>query len=322
MIKGLKRIDGATVRLVLKEIITLPRFIYGLNILLCAGLLWETASFIARVVELELLHVPPKVARYLPADASHSDKTRVFGEFEEITKYNIFDVEVRSASNTVLMNEPLVTSASLTSLIKNWQLTGVYAGPRTYCFIQNKTTKLEDMFGIGDLVFKTQIKVFKIIADSATPKVVLKKGDEVAVLEYHKDRMPQGVLRSRPPQQAIVPTKIERNQYSSDGVTFQISSAEVGHHLNNFSQLLNQARVIPYFKNGQSAGYKIKAIDKGSLYEKLGLVNDDIIQEINGEPIDSPEKAFQLLKLLRNEREISVSLTRGGQRKNLTYYIE
>ena len=85
---------------------------------------------------------------------------------------------------------------------------------------------------------------------------------------------------------------------------------------------MNQARVVPYFKNGKSAGYKIKAIDKGSLYEKLGLINNDIIKEINGEEIDSPEKAFQLLKLLRNEREISLSLMRGNTSKNLTYYIE
>ena len=95
----------------------------------------------------------------------------------------------------------------------------------------------------------------------------------------------------------------------------------VDHELNNFSKLLNQARVVPNFKDGKHNGYLIKAIDRGSLYEKLGLNNNDVIKTINGEEINSPEKAFSLLKMLRNEREITLQIERAGNTKSLLYHI-
>lgn len=313
-------LDSSAILMQIRQAATVSRMIYCLNIVLCCGLLWGSAVLAARVIEHEVLKVPFVTAHYVPPAQTKTDRTRGYSDFKSILKDNIFDAEVTAAKEPEITNAPMVTSEALNQLIKNWMLTGVYAGSSAYCFIQNRKTASEDMFGEGDILFGTRVRVSKIITSGETPKVYVKRGNELGVLEYPKEK--RQILMTSLSQKRGNSVSNNVNPYSSDGRTFRISSSEVDHHLNNFSKLLNQARVVPYFQNGKNIGYKIKAIDKGSLYEKLGLVNNDIIQRVNGETIDSPEKAFQLLKALRNEREINLNLLRGNAPMSLTYYIE
>ena len=113
------------------------------------------------------------------------------------------------------------------------------------------------------------------------------------------------------------------SSYSTDGKNFHISATEVDTHLNDFGSLLNQARMVPYFKNGKHQGFKVKAIDKGSRYQKLGLKNNDIISAVNGESLADAggEKLMGLFKLLRNEREFTVEIQRSGKSEVLNYYV-
>ena len=198
---------------------------------------------------------------------------------------------------------------------------GIYKGHNNYCIIRDQQKNTEDLFGIGQLIFDTEIEVVKIITTPESSKVYLKLNEDIAILKYNKEKIEEGLSLISPRIHRSKNPPVSQTKYTTDGREFYINSAEIDHHLNNFSRLLNQARVVPYSKGGQNIGYKIKAIDKGSLYEKLGLKNNDIIQEINGEAIDSPEKAFKLLKMLRNEREIGLSILRKNTSVNLTYHI-
>ena len=105
---------------------------------------------------------------------------------------------------------------------------------------------------------------------------------------------------------------LQKTSYTTNGRDFYITSNEIEAELDNFAKLINQARMVPYFKKSQHKGYQIKAIDKGSLYEKLGFKNNDVIEEINGDPLDSMEKVMGTFKRLRNEREFSVNVQRKG----------
>jgi general secretion pathway protein C len=68
-------------------------------------------------------------------------------------------------------------------------------------------------------------------------------------------------------------------------------------------------------------GFRISEIVPGSLYEMIGLQNGDVIQRVNAQDVDDPSKFFQLYQGLRNERNISIDLIRGGQRQTLNYDI-
>jgi general secretion pathway protein C len=106
----------------------------------------------------------------------------------------------------------------------------------------------------------------------------------------------------------------------SDG-KFAVDQQEVLASTENMGQILTQARALPYQEQGKTVGFKISEIVPGSIYEKIGLQNGDVIQRVNSQDVDDPGKFFQLYQGLRNERSISIDLLRGGQRQTLTYEI-
>ena len=84
-----------------------------------------------------------------------------------------------------------------------------------------------------------------------------------------------------------------------------------------------QARAVPNIVNGQLECFKLVDIQKGSIYEKLGLRPGDCIGSVNGEKIDSPAKAMELYNALRgNSSEIKLGIDRGGHKEEMNYNIQ
>ncbi len=101
------------------------------------------------------------------------------------------------------------------------------------------------------------------------------------------------------------------------GNTIIIDERDVAAALENMGVIATQARVVPNFVNGKVNGFKIFAIKQGSIYQKLGVRNGDIIQKINDFEINSPEKALQVYTQLRNEKNINIDLIRRGKKQTL-----
>jgi general secretion pathway protein C len=102
---------------------------------------------------------------------------------------------------------------------------------------------------------------------------------------------------------------------------FMVDQREVLASAENISQVLTQARAVPYMEQGKTAGFRISEIAPGSIYTKIGLENGDIIQRVNSQDLNDPGKFFQLYQGFRNERSIAIDLLRGGQRLTLNYEI-
>ncbi len=102
---------------------------------------------------------------------------------------------------------------------------------------------------------------------------------------------------------------------------FLVDQREVTAGTENLSQLLTQARALPYLEQGKTVGFRISEIVPGSLYEKLGLQNGDVIRKINSQDVDDPGKFFQMYQNLKEERNVSIDLIRGGQHQTLNYEI-
>ena len=100
-----------------------------------------------------------------------------------------------------------------------------------------------------------------------------------------------------------------------------LDQSEVTANTENISQLLTQARALPYMEQGKTVGFRISEIVPGSLYEKIGLQNGDVIQKVNSQDVDDPAKFFQMYQNLKEERSVSIDLLRGGQRQTLNYEI-
>lgn len=102
---------------------------------------------------------------------------------------------------------------------------------------------------------------------------------------------------------------------------FMVDQGMVTSSTENLNQLLTQARALPYIENGKTAGFRISEIVPGSLFEKVGLQNGDIIQRINSQDVDDPGKFFQIYQGLKEEKNITVDVLRAGQRQTFSYEI-
>ncbi len=115
------------------------------------------------------------------------------------------------------------------------------------------------------------------------------------------------------------------NSFRSSGVEqlgsnqFHISRAEVDRTLSDFNNILTQARAVPNFENGVSAGYRLFQIVPGSIYDKLGLQNGDVISGINGQPISDPRQAFEMLSDLKTTSHLELQIKKDGKASPTTY---
>ncbi len=102
---------------------------------------------------------------------------------------------------------------------------------------------------------------------------------------------------------------------------YAIDRSEIDKTLANLNTIAMQARIVPSFTNGEADGFKLFAIRPDSLYSKMGIENGDVVQKINGFPMNSPDKALEVYQKLKTSDSIEVELTRQGQKQTLSYQI-
>ncbi len=102
---------------------------------------------------------------------------------------------------------------------------------------------------------------------------------------------------------------------------FQIDRSMLDEQLKDLNRLGSQARIVPNYKDGKASGYKLVGVRPGSIFSHIGIRSGDVIQGINGEAIDSPNKALELYQRLQNSSNITIDLERRGQRQSLNYSI-
>jgi general secretion pathway protein C len=102
---------------------------------------------------------------------------------------------------------------------------------------------------------------------------------------------------------------------------FQIPSSVAENARANLGDLLKQAQAVPYLEGNQTTGFQILMIQPGSLIAQLGLQKGDILREINGVALNSPEKALQVFGQVRQATQISIGLERRGKAMTFAYEI-
>lgn len=177
--------------------------------------------------------------------------------------------------------------------------TFVTQGQEPYAIIEDKKKNDQDMFVIGDSIFE-QATLKKIYLD----RVEVERNGKIEILRLDEIGGNAGA--------GIV---------SSGSDDFVIEEAELDKGLENLPLLLTQARAVPYFKDGRSIGLRLFAIKTGSLYEKVGLKNGDILKTINGNNLGDISQALKLFEQLKQERSINLTLERDKQEREFKYTI-
>ena len=93
------------------------------------------------------------------------------------------------------------------------------------------------------------------------------------------------------------------------------------HYANNMDDIYKNIGITEV-KNGRNLeGFRLTFVRKDSPFAQLGVRRDDVIQEINGQPITSYNAAFEVYKNIKNVENLSLKIKRGKEEMELEYEI-
>ena len=114
----------------------------------------------------------------------------------------------------------------------------------------------------------------------------------------------------------------EKIEEKVDEEIISLNHEDLKKSMENINDLMTQVRVRPYFRRGKPEGLIVSQIQPDSVFSSLGLMNGDILVNVNGKQIASPDEALALYNNLKSGSEVSIEVTRRGQKKMFTYEIK
>ena len=269
-----------------------------LNIVAVSLVVYIGVDTFYRVVSSELKEVNTKeiVMEQLPN--AEESKRSPLSSFQVITGRNLFGSLDKTSED---VNEEEIEELELTSL--KIALLGTVTGSEQNAFavIEETDKRKQGLYKIGDSVQNATVK--KILRE----KVVLRVGTKDEILTMEESAASRRDKRRRPLKST------ER------GNTITVSRKDIQNSLKDINNLMSQVRIRPHFKDGKSDGLSVSRIKGGSIFSKLGLRNGDIVQKINGEPINSPDEVLVLYEKLKSGSRVSLEVTRKGEPKTMNY---
>ena len=148
-------------------------------------------------------------------------------------------------------------------------------------------------------------------------RVVLDRNGVEEVLELSSARGPANAPASASGGAGAAGERIRKTADNK----FVVDRRELEKTVENINEVFTQARAVPFFQDGKTVGFRVFAIKPGSVFEKIGLQNGDVIQRVNGVELTDPTKAISLFTELQNEGHIALDLQRNAQSKSFSYEI-
>ena len=186
-----------------------------------------------------------------------------------------------------------------------FSLVGTFVSPGqpSYAIIEEQKKKQQEVFLLTDSVFG-EAKLTAILSD----RVEINRNGQTEVLT-----LDTGPDTGGPVEGGVALTAAD--EYSVD-------EAELDKALENLPLLLTQARAVPFFKEGRAVGLRLFAIRAGSLFEKIGLQNGDVLKTVNGNSLADLSQAMQIFQKLKDERSIGLVLERNSVERQMRYQIK
>jgi type II secretion system protein C len=254
-------------------------------------------------ISAEFLMIAP--AAVSPALEVERQQTRSWEERQPILERNLFDVQIE----TVAAPPPPEPAEDLAETELPLRLLGTVASAwrdSSRATIEDKTSRKHEVVQIGDyLQSHTEVAV-----------AAIERGRVVLLNDGRREEL---LLQEDSPKAAPAPKRTSRRSRSRRGETrseTQLGSlAERLKDLQSESglsrtaaDLLTQAKLTPKYEDGEMTGMQIRDVQEGSLYEKLGLKDGDVISSVNGISIDSAAAGSKILRQFSQADEFEIEL--------------
>jgi len=230
-------------------------------------------------------------------------------------------VNIGNLITTVPFGKPAVVERSNGPVVKSRlaiKLLGtIVAGDLSAALVQPKPGAAEEVFHIDDVIMSGVIlkgvESTRILIDVSGRREIIMLDESATVnTAPFQPASPGSQAANNGGREATNPPAVQH---------LRISRYMLDNEMDNMVRLMTQARLTLQTQNGKPGGYLITEIVPGSLYQRIGLRNGDIIQGINGMTPTSMSQASSILKTLKESERVEMSLQRNEQQLSLQYDI-
>lgn len=248
-----------------------------------------------------------------------------------ILKRNLFNSE-GAAEDAKKDDQPQEQTAEIVKSDLPVKLVGTIYGGDPFsgiALVENNQKHTINSFMVGDTLLKEAT-----VKEVHQQRIIVDRNGRLEYIEVDKQELArnkrnkkkaapkttdQGIapIATEPPPETFKEDGFERKQREISMTQAYRQKLLTG----DFTKVLQDAKATPNMVDGELKGFVLTRIRKDSIYEKAGLQNDDIVEEVNGVPLTDTSQAIRLLQSLRNESEIEIRINRGGSPMKFTLNV-
>lgn len=250
------------------------------------------------------------------------------GDIERLQKAALFKTQIMEKeveSQEKAPSQEVCTSANKRSSL-SLELVDTYIlqdSVKSIASVQKKNSKKMLIGREGD-VLNNNVEIGKIETNKMIFRNLQNQNCEFIEMKNKSRRStvrPPRILSSGEAKQVIA----KRDQIegiAQEGNDFKIKRAFLKSKLADINSILSQARGVPIKNPDGTMSFKITDVDPAGMFAYLGVQNNDIITQINGEPIKELNEVMNLFAKITSVNNLSLSFQRQGETVTQNYTID
>jgi general secretion pathway protein C len=290
----------------------MTRTVTIINILLGITVVALLASIVANGLSRRLdVSLLPKSAKTAAAPTLAVPKTADLGFYSLILTNGLFGRATQGQLSPIV-NTPTAAQAAVpvtapTELLLLGTATGSFR--ETFALVRHTAKQEERVFRLGDMVFDAG----RLVQVTREQAYIVVNGKKVELLT------PMSPPSSSPQTQ---PAGHPASGVANTGAgNYTIDQRALNAALDNISQAMTDARLIPSQKDGKVEGFRASEVKSTGVFAMIGIKNGDVLLRLNDFPIDSPDKALQSFIALKGQSRLKLDMIRDGRPVTFNYDI-
>jgi len=283
----------------------MPRQLYiAFNLFVIAAVIFIGVDIFYNILRVRLYHFEADSVFTVRSPRRDARQGPAVRSYPAIVDRNLFGASGRPGQETGL--EQIGDLEPTTLQVR---LLGTIAGDEqsTRAIIEDQQKREQNLYRVGDAIQNA------FVSRILRGKVVLRVDGRDQILTMNEKKEAAG-------QERPVRRDSSAGRTSSRS-TVSLNRQEITESLDNISDILTQVRVEPYMKDGKPAGLLVNDIVPDSIFERMGLLDGDIVQAVNNRRIKNPDDVVSFYQGLKSASRLSLLVTRDGRRKVLNYNI-
>jgi len=289
-----------------------PKHYLWLGNLLVLGLMVWTAVGLGLSVLTHRLETSLSRQRTVEINEQSGPTLRPLAQYETIAGQNLFGAGKGESSASASEEEGLKAQTETSGLRLRGTIVDADTGFAAV-ILEDIKSQEQNLYRPGDRIGEAEI--IQVERDSVT----LSQGNQTVKLKIYQEELtelPWGQAKTS--EEAGKDVEIARAVGPN---RFIVSRDVLGEQMENLNALMAKVRIVPYFKEGQSHGFKVASLQRESPLYELGLRRGDVIVSVNGVSARNPEDLVNLYRQVQQLDSVTLEVERQGKTATIFYAL-